>query len=557
MDPDDWEPFQYGLIRRTTIPNNFIRNQSAIWCCDVQEGNMSVQCVFRRSAEPIKFRIPCKTGFAQFIIGSGNDDHAEGAWKLLKDWKVLDIEFYENVEVVMAFEAERKTKKGAQKLISSEVREHADLWVVFVSGFSNKLLRQLASLAESSSVCLAQRPNHADHAMQSDRRAYGEADTPMLATTSEHCKESSDMATNHDARRRNRMESDGRCHLLELPPEFADNEDSDLPIFTPQPRRRFKKELAWAERPWQFYGLTQTCRQLRAEHRPIWIQNLHIRLDVWQLDIFCQTFLLSAAEHTHRPKLIEIPWDGSSTYHAPELLSWLHFRTRHTFTSIAFVPEVVVEGGMPREEKCDYCVDMEESGRCRCCHDYDTSDCECDDPDMGYFEWIQGKEAEIEYASTVKVLLDNRNATWPKAIDDGAIIGCTFTSHCGSLLIFRIRYKDTFYHYVSDMQGAWDVLKSWGVFDLLRQNNMVFKLVFDKKQTAQMGDRKVTNTITRKCISVLVEKLREYLQIDSCRSQAFFKVREAVAESLLSARMQTIAAKKLGPRFVKTVTVTT
>jgi hypothetical protein len=256
--------------------------------------------------------------------------------------------------------------------------------------------------------------------------------------------------------------------------------------------------LKWASRPWQFVGLTQTCRQLRAEHRPIWIASLSVQLDIVQIGRFVTDFLSRATPQQNAPKLIQICWDEQNKSTWTDILPWLQLRAHFSGTDIEFIPAPLAKGYLPGEVTCDYCSEMQEQGRCHCCYDYEYGDgqCECDDPHMEYHEWVSLNEDRISYLSIVTSFLRNDNKDWLDATR-GQLVKCTFTHDTESYVVFKVYCKEAFSTTVSNVQGAWNVLNAWGVFDLPHSANMGFVLVFEEKSTTTIRGRNVTNSVRR------------------------------------------------------------
>ncbi|KAH7069359.1 hypothetical protein FB567DRAFT_246202 [Paraphoma chrysanthemicola] len=123
MDPDDWEGYQYELIKSTKIVDKFISNGNAKWLDDVRCEKVSIQCIFGKSADPIKFRIKCKERFAQSGTQNPDEDHTKGAWNLIQAWGFTEMHFPKGTTFVIAFEAETKTMASYHELVNSEVRE--------------------------------------------------------------------------------------------------------------------------------------------------------------------------------------------------------------------------------------------------------------------------------------------------------------------------------------------------------------------------------------------------------------------------------------------------
>ncbi|KAH7069360.1 hypothetical protein FB567DRAFT_614923 [Paraphoma chrysanthemicola] len=318
-------------------------------------------------------------------------------------------------------------------------------------------------------------------------------------------------------KKENPIKPESRCRLLELPPEirnriydFAvevhphdhdqDDSDSDDGLrrrFAPRVQHIIRYARSWATRPWQFFGLTQTCRQLRAEHRSIWIRSLSVRLYIHEIGDFAQHFFPDRVEQPVGPALIQISWDERDRDYPNHLLSWLKFCDRFPSTDIDFVSAPVADGLRPGELSCNYCLALEADGRCGCYHGgCRDEDCECDDPDMNYYEWTELCEDRIAYLDVVRRFLLNHNDEWRKTVRQ-QLTSCTFSEYHAGHVFFKIHCRDTLAQTVSDAQSAWDVLKGWDLFDLPRARNMEFVLAFAEKKMSTIGGRSIIRSVVR------------------------------------------------------------
>ncbi|KAH7076365.1 hypothetical protein BKA63DRAFT_489702 [Paraphoma chrysanthemicola] len=299
---------------------------------------------------------------------------------------------------------------------------------------------------------------------------------------------------------------ENRWRLLELPPvevhphdHYQDDSDSDDGLrrtFATRVQHTTHYAASWATRLWKFFGLTQTCRQLRAEHRPIWIRSLSVRLYIHEIGDFVQHFFPDRVEQPVGPALIQISWYERDKEYPNHLLSWLKFSDRFPSTDIDFVPAPVADGLRPGQVSCNSCLALELEGRCGCCFGGCEDDCECDDPDMNYYEWKKLSEDRIAYLGVVLRFLLNHNDEWRKAVRQ-QLTSCTFSGYNAGHVYFKIHCKDTLAQTVSDAQSAWDHLKGWGLFDLPRARNMEFVLVFTEQETSKIGGRSVTRSVVR------------------------------------------------------------
>jgi hypothetical protein len=62
---------------------------------------------------------------------------------------------------------------------------------------------------------------------------------------------------------------------------------------------------------------------------------------------------------------------------------------------------------------------------------------------------------------------------------------------------FRITCKDTFSHSVSNSQGAWNLLKEWGILDLPRRKQMDIVMAFVETESMVLDGFEVKNSVLR------------------------------------------------------------
>lgn len=126
-----------------------------------------------------------------------------------------------------------------------------------------------------------------------------------------------------------------------------------------------QKTAAWQTLPWQWYGLTQACRQFREEYRPFWIRDLRVRLSSNTFSPFVDTFLPTGALGTLAPEDIQISWPrdhhkSSATQSC--LAPLLQFKVRFPTVRFEFVPlEVADRRLMPDDVLCDSCQEAADS----------------------------------------------------------------------------------------------------------------------------------------------------------------------------------------------------
>jgi hypothetical protein len=258
--------------------------------------------------------------------------------------------------------------------------------------------------------------------------------------------------------------------------------------------------VPWQQRVWQFFGLTQSCKQLRSEYRPLWIRDLTVRLKTGIFSEFVATFLpTSKDESLLGPKLIQISWDhGLDNILEKDLTPFLLLRGRLPDICFDFVPYRLADLKMePGEEPCEFCCErmhLEEHG-----HDPEDADgyCSCYDSDMDYEEWVMLEEDRMEYTDILKDFLSNNNEKWMADIlAENINVKFSFDRE-SDLPTFRIFCKKPLKMAASDLAHAYDLLKSWGIFDLPSKALMEFFIAWEGKSKGRIGQYHMTKTVVR------------------------------------------------------------
>ncbi|KAH7399661.1 hypothetical protein BKA66DRAFT_565725 [Pyrenochaeta sp. MPI-SDFR-AT-0127] len=115
-------------------------------------------------------------------------------------------------------------------------------------------------------------------------------------------------------------ETDIFCPLLETPAEVrnyiyhylieSDSESEYAPLVryldSPKPAERYR--TLPKERAWEYFAFTQTCKQIRAEYRPLWFRNAQIRLQPQDVFDWYMVFYANPQHRRHVPKCLQISW---------------------------------------------------------------------------------------------------------------------------------------------------------------------------------------------------------------------------------------------------------
>ncbi|KAJ4352227.1 uncharacterized protein N0V89_007574 [Didymosphaeria variabile] len=174
----------------------------------------------------------------------------------------------------------------------------------------------------------------------------------------------------------------------------------------------------------RFLGLTQTCKLLRLEYRPIWLRNSSVRVRCPHLLLYIHTFYGCGSKYSNLPKLVQISYNHDIQDHI-DVTQILLMRAACPNTKFEFVPhELTLDDGpwnQPgADEDCDLCEEevmagdmfMEEFEDYGCPHDYYRR--------HGYAEWLL--EEEYPYLPSLNKFLAHDNGNWVEDIQSGEVI---------------------------------------------------------------------------------------------------------------------------------------
>ncbi|KAF2831101.1 hypothetical protein CC86DRAFT_430773 [Ophiobolus disseminans] len=260
------------------------------------------------------------------------------------------------------------------------------------------------------------------------------------------------------------------------------------------------RRINWAERLWKFFGLTHTCKQLRAEYRPLWVRKLCMRITPSMLPAFIDAYLSGPIQQLHIPRLIQISWhhdmDNIST---KDSMPMLQLHAHCPTVRFHYIPYILAEMNTgPGDEMCDHCCEvmyMEE----RAFGDADDVDghCTCVGSEMDGDEWSMYQEDFMDYTEILDEFITNANEKWCQDLrDERMTVKHSFTRDTNHLT-FRILVKEELAGSAGNFGRARDLLKEWGIFDLPRRRMMDFVLAFDKENEKMMRGCVTTMTMVR------------------------------------------------------------
>jgi hypothetical protein len=249
--------------------------------------------------------------------------------------------------------------------------------------------------------------------------------------------------------------------------------------------------------------LSQVCAQVRAEYRPLWIQDLRVGFtSTDQLTDFVDTFLHHASEPKHAPKLVQILWDHDSKI-GFDMTSMLLLHAHSPSFQVEFIPYNVAIGMTVGDEVCSNCMmryDLDERGMEP---DSDYDECECPDYDMSHREWEEFKIDQMEYTSDIPKFVHNVNEAWLETVRQAKVtVTCTFCQ-MSNHAIFRILFKDPVCETTTDSQPAWNLLTRWGILNLHTKRGTHLILAHEDEQTMSIYGYSMKNTVLRE---VLIRK---------------------------------------------------
>jgi hypothetical protein len=163
----------------------------------------------------------------------------------------------------------------------------------------------------------------------------------------------------------------------------------------------------------KFFALTQACKQLRSEFRPLWLRGSFIHLKFDDINSFIATFYPLLADYENAPKLLTISWDhfydevdSDIDNILFDLTPLLRLRAFRPTCVISFVPRRITDYDYPNLD----CADCGHSIHCDC---DDGSGCEHEDAR----DEAQGILNDIYvYTDVLDEIVGSYNEAWLKTI---------------------------------------------------------------------------------------------------------------------------------------------
>ncbi|CAN9194196.1 unnamed protein product [Alternaria alternata] len=253
---------------------------------------------------------------------------------------------------------------------------------------------------------------------------------------------------------------------------------------------------SYSKRTWEYFAVTQVCKQVRAEYRPIWVQDLRVRFEsTSEVTLFADTFLHHGSGNEHTPKTVQFSWNhGNDNITSFDLMPLLRLRARHPPSRVTFVPHMIAAGR--------FAVDDDICRSCRAqIHEYeDVSDydnCECPDHDWTRREWSAFKFEQMKYTHSIRNFIRNLNKSWLKAVREDKMTVTYGINEERCHGTFRILCREPICQTTTESQPALDLLEQWGIFDLIVKKCTVFVMAYEDEQITERNGRKITNSVVR------------------------------------------------------------
>jgi hypothetical protein len=246
------------------------------------------------------------------------------------------------------------------------------------------------------------------------------------------------------------------------------NESFGGHTFAPSVQKSSLNAKLWAERYWKFFGLTQSCKQIRAEYRPLWFRKLEILIPPGWLSEFVETFLSSPEELQHAPSLVQIEWERDIHDYVNakcNITALIRLRAHRPAFQFKFVPRRLADGTTRDDEICWYCInEMESTELGRVEGDNIYEQCACAPLDLDIDDWESFQYDVIERTRFIENFIRNDNATWLSDMREGRMSVQGLFGKVADPITFRIICKDRFAQFDTGnsdddhAEGAWNLI---------------------------------------------------------------------------------------------------
>ena len=256
-----------------------------------------------------------------------------------------------------------------------------------------------------------------------------------------------------------------RIYLFAREREF-DAGDRTPPLLVCRDSKLARQDRTSAYSARTFLALTQTCKQIRTEYRPLWLRDSSITIDLDDVQDFITAFYPTIEDFQNVPKLLVVSWDHRDGYDEDllfDITPLLHLRAHGPNFVAKFVSRLIMDYDVPDVP----CYECGHSVNCDC----GDNDC---DHDLAIDDAVSALHMDYEYTMTLDDFLANSNEAWLKAIRDdfqlrSMKVECVVDVETQLLTIY-IRFlkgkAPTGFTKKSMYKGAMRYLRDMGIMDL-------------------------------------------------------------------------------------------
>ncbi|KAL1798946.1 hypothetical protein ACET3X_002983 [Alternaria dauci] len=257
------------------------------------------------------------------------------------------------------------------------------------------------------------------------------------------------------------------CYFLELPAEirnriyhFARGKVYDECLTPPLLRKGCRTSIGGIASPSQlgtlsYRALTQVCKQIRSEFRPIWLRQSCFRMKLPAVAQFITAYYPKVADYQNAPKLLLISWDhgmtedefgeiyedydgldeGSMEHVLTDITLLVRLRAHCPTFTAKFISRRILEDDVPNA-MCYYCG---HSIYCTC----DNGCNHADAFDQARWEMVES----YQYLKGLNAFLTNSNDFWLQMLRDNVrvrtLVEFTFDVNTGRPTIF-VRFSQNY-----------------------------------------------------------------------------------------------------------------
>ncbi|CAA9957763.1 F-box-2 domain containing protein [Pyrenophora teres f. maculata] len=298
--------------------------------------------------------------------------------------------------------------------------------------------------------------------------------------------------------------------ILDLPAELRnriydycldDGFDTFAPSVRVQPSKPHK------ERFWQFVGLSQVCKDVRSEFRPLWIKNLSMRFDSRSnLGHFIENFLHHCNGFNPVPRLLQYEWTHCTDNTKPfDITNIVRLRSHAPEFKVEFHPASVANTYPKRTiidtpcavEYHDYVSDSDDSYD----EDYDAY---VDEDSIEFKAWVNDEYSDIAYTHSMENLIKNGKEAWLQDIKDDKVTVFFLFSQPDDHAAIKFVYKDAS-RTDNSPPSAMGLLKRWGILENSELTaTMKFVVSRNDEDVKDVGGFRITKMVER---TTVVHKL--------------------------------------------------